>query len=603
MRNLYFKLVAILYISFFFLGETQAKQKLHRLGIFPTSTEIPPQNALAYFDSLKQKGSFRDSILISSHHHYIVYQLPQFTRHTRKIIEVPDFQINYLKIFAFKGNSSEPIPVLTFGDEFAISEWTYNNRTGNALFEFEPHTPYRFVLYYSRPGNRPQIQINMHEPGQYVKYWNALELKFGFIYGLIFVYLILSILLWIYSRDKRYFYLALWIFVYFSYNFITSGHVKYFFNIDMNGQFSPVRVTMAFLGVYAMNAFSLIHYNRRKELWYISLFWNLFLLLAVVTNAYNFIKGENIFVGIEKEFIYMMRSLVFVLVIIQIYLPYSHYKKYKEITYLSYVWIFSGINFLVYIYQTVWLDELDFNVYIFYSIWFLIFEILVIALGISVFSVREKKKRIEMVQKNAILRRDARVLQFEVQERERKRIASELHDDILNRLSVSLLLFRDKFVDVNAFKQTLLTIAEDITLYTQGIYPVLTETNSIQSLIDQNIRPLAESKGLKLEFDDEKLIFEPSAFTQLHIFRLIQEFVKNAISHGNASSVKIKLEQHKNALQLYLSDNGKGYNMESTLPGLGTESARNRVQILGGALKIYSELGKGVQWSLSLPQN
>ena len=89
----------------------------------------------------------------------------------------------------------------------------------------------------------------------------------------------------------------------------------------------------------------------------------------------------------------------------------------------------------------------------------------------------------------------------------------------------------------------------------------------------------------------------------MHIFRLIQEFVKNAISHGNASSVKIKLEHHKNALQLYLSDNGKGYNMESTLTGLGTESARNRVQILGGALKIYSELGKGVQWRLSLPQN
>lgn len=601
MRNLYFKLVAILYISFFFLGEAHAKQKLQRVGIFPMHTEVLPQNALAYFDSLTQKGTFRDSIQVSSHHHYLVYDLPQFSKRTQKIIEVPDFQINYLKIFAFKKNSKSPIPVLSFGDEMPISEWTHDNRTCNALFDFEPYTQYRFVVYYSRPGNRPQLQINMHEPDDYVKYWNSLELKFGFIYGLIFIYLILSTLLWTYSRDKHYFYLALWIFVYFSYNFITSGHFKYYFNINMNGQFSSVRVTFAFLGVYTMNAFSLIHYNRRKELWFISLFWNLFLLLAIVTNAYNYITGENIFLGVEQEFILMLRILVFVLIVIQIYLPYSHYIKYKGVTYLSYVWIFSGLNFFVYIYQTVFLEELDFNVYIFYSIWFLIFEILVIALGISVFSVREKKKRIEMVQKNALLQRDARVLQFEVQERERKRIASELHDDILNRLSVSLLLFRDKFVDVNAFKQTLLTIAEDITLYTQGIYPVLTETISIQSLIDQNIRPLAESKGLKLEFDDEKLIFEPSAFTQLHIFRLIQEFVKNAISHGNASSVKIKLEHHKNALQLYLSDNGKGYNMESTLPGLGTESARNRVQILGGALKIYSELGKGVQWSLSLP--
>ena len=100
MRNLYFKLVAILYISFFFLGEAHAKQKLQRVGIFPMHTEVPPQNALAYFDSLTQKGTFRDSIQVSSHHHYLVYELPQFSKQTRKIIEVPDFQINYLKIFA-----------------------------------------------------------------------------------------------------------------------------------------------------------------------------------------------------------------------------------------------------------------------------------------------------------------------------------------------------------------------------------------------------------------------------------------------------------------------------------------------------------------------
>ena len=603
MRNSCFNIIALLGLCLFFWGEAQAKQKLQRMGIFPTNSEIPPQNALAYFDSLTQKGTFRDSIQVSSHHHYLVYDVPLFSKQTQKIIEVPDFQINYLKIYAFKENSIEPIPVLTFGDEFPITQWTHDNRTCNAIFNFEPNTQYKFVVYYSRPGNRPQIQINMHEPEDYVKYWSSLELKFGFIYGLIFIYLVLSILLWTYSRDKRYFYLALWIFVYFSYNFITSGHLKYFFNVDMNGQYSVLRVTMSFLGVYAMNAFSLIHYNRKKELWFVSLFWDLFLLLAVVTISYNCITGENVFLGIEQEFIYMLRALVFVLIVIQIYLPYSHYKRFKEITYLSYVWIFSGINFFVYIYQTVLLEELDFNVYIFYSIWFLIFEIVVIALGISIFTVRERKKRIEMVQKNAILQRDARVLQFEVQERERKRIASELHDDILNRLSVSLLLFRDKFVDVKAFKKTLLTIAEDITSYTHGIYPVLTDSNSIKDLIDQNIRPLAESKGLTLEFDSTKLSFEPNAFTQLHVFRLIQEFVKNAVSHGEATYVQIKLEHDINTLNLFLSDNGQGYDLENTLPGLGTESARNRVQILGGALQIFSESGKGVQWNLTLPQN
>jgi signal transduction histidine kinase len=67
--------------------------------------------------------------------------------------------------------------------------------------------------------------------------------------------------------------------------------------------------------------------------------------------------------------------------------------------------------------------------------------------------------------------------------------------------------------------------------------------------------------------------------------------------------VQIKLEHDENTLKLFLSDNGQGYDLENTLPGLGTESARNRVQILGGALQIFSESGKGVQWNLTLPQN
>ena len=68
-----------------------------------------------------------------------------------------------------------------------------------------------------------------------------------------------------------------------------------------------------------------------------------------------------------------------------------------------------------------------------------------------------------------MLQQNARLIQFEVQEKERKQIASELHDNILNRLSMALSLFRDDFIDTEKFKTNLKSIANDIR-HTQLVY-------------------------------------------------------------------------------------------------------------------------------------
>lgn len=585
----------------FFITPLQSKQVLKRLSIFPSPSELSCENALLVFDSLRNKPDMIPNSDVRSPFHYILYEVPRVETNQNKIIEIPDFQINYLRIYLVKNNQLLVDPILTYGDEMPISEWTFPTRTCFTLLELDAYTDYRLLVSYQRPGNRPQIQINIHEPDTFVSYWNDMEYKFGFIYGLIFLYFILILLLYLYSRERGYFYLSLWIFVYWSYNFITTGHLKFYFKLDLEGHYSNIRVTLAFLGVYAMNAFSLIHYGKEKELWFIRWFWNGFLIMAIVLNGYNIIFNTNIFEGYESEFIVMLRSLTFILVFTQLYLPIVYYRKHKKITYLTYIWIFSGATFFFYLYQTINLDEVDFNDYIFKTVWFLIFEILVIAVGIGTFTVKEKRRRIVMYERNVKLQRNARIVQFEVQENERKRIASELHDDVLNRLSVSLLLFRDKYIDNKKFKQNLLEIAEDITQYTHGIYPRLSNNTSIKNLIDENILPIIKAKGMALNLNTAELKSELNQLTLLHIYRLIQEFVKNAILHGNATRVLVKIIEVDGELKLHLNDNGIGFDVVNTLPGLGTESAKNRIQVLGGELIIRSKVGEGVDWDLVLP--
>ena len=591
----------VIVLLFFLMNPLIGKEKLHRLGIFPQKTELAAARALEIFDSLGLKEQFPNKIDETSPHHYLLFEVPFFEKAVSKILEVPDFQINYLKIYVVEGDSKLPRPILYYGDELPIKNWTHSNRTCHTLFEFKPQTSYRLLVYYSRPGNSPQIQINTHDPSDYVFYHNKLERKFGVIYGLIATYTILIGFLWLFSGDKRYYYLALWIFVYFVYYFITSGHFKFYFKVDLEGKFSTIRVTFAFFGIYAMNAFSIIHYNREKQLKFITWFWDAFLLLSIVLNVYNYWTGENVFVGIEKEFILMLRILVVILIIIQLYLPISHYRKYKKLTYLTYIWIFSGGSFVVYLYQTINLQELDFNEYIFFAVWFLIFEIIVIALGLSIYTLKQKQKRIEIDRKNSLLQQNARLIQFEVQEKERKQIASELHDNILNRLSMASSLFRDDFIDTEKFKTNLKSIANDIKAYSIGIYPNWTEKSTIQEYIEKQIHALSELNGFEYEFSSDLNNSEMDSTAQLHLFRLVQEFIKNAVTHGKATHIKVSIYENSDGIRVSLRDNGIGFDNKLILPGLGLESAKNRVQILGGTLLISSMPGNGVSWEFNLP--
>lgn len=589
--------------AFWFFCPAEAAIQPQRNALFPTKTELQAATALQVYDSLKRGNFNLEQYNENSHHHYLVYEIPAFDLTHTKIIEIPDYQINYLKIFVFEKDSKKAHKILQFGDEMPINQWTHRNRNCHTAFKFKAHTPYTFVVYYSRPGNRPQFLINLHDPTIYTAYWYTIERKFGFIYGLITIYLVLIFILTVYSRNRQYFFLGLWIFVYLIYFFISSGHFKYYFSLDLEGVYSTIRVSLAFLGLYAINAFSLLHYEQEKQLRFIKVFWDFWLVVMLCITTYNVVTGNNIHDGYEKEFIRLMRFLILVLLSIQIYLPYQHYKKTAKITYFTFVILFSSVNFFVYIFQTVVLEELDFNQYIFATIWFLFFEILAIALGIGTYTVQEQKKRINLNFTRAQLQKEARVIGFEVREKERQRIASELHDDILNRLSMSLSMFRDRVISSREFSEVLWRISDDIKHYARGIYPVWVDQVNLNTLLIENIRPWALASGLDLTFDIELQKSALSTTVKLHVFRLLQEFIKNAATHGKATAVHVVIKQQNGILQIDLCDDGMGYNVNDTIPGLGTQSAKNRVQILGGSLSISSALGSGVKWNIGLPQN
>lgn len=81
----------------------------------------------------------------------------------------------------------------------------------------------------------------------------------------------------------------------------------------------------------------------------------------------------------------------------------------------------------------------------------------------------------------------------------------------------------------------------------------------------------------------------------MNIHRIIQEAIHNCLKHASASEIKVSIEQQDQQLKIIISDNGKGFDMNSIEKGSGLINMKKRAHNIGGELAVVSELEKGTQ--------
>jgi signal transduction histidine kinase len=98
----------------------------------------------------------------------------------------------------------------------------------------------------------------------------------------------------------------------------------------------------------------------------------------------------------------------------------------------------------------------------------------------------------------------------------------------------------------------------------------------------------------------EKIPSVPLGETGAQISRIIQEALTNARRHSGARKVSVDLKIDGDDLLTEVADDGQGFGRE-TSPGVGLGSMRERAALIGGELKIESELGRGTSVRLRVP--
>lgn len=194
------------------------------------------------------------------------------------------------------------------------------------------------------------------------------------------------------------------------------------------------------------------------------------------------------------------------------------------------------------------------------------------------------------------------------QEKERKRIAGELHDGIGGNLaSIKMQLLKLTNNDNKQLKTIVKNVNNtylEVRKISHNLCPIELSRGSFSSLIHDYIETFNKSGNLNIAlniFPDEKLNLIRDEI-KIEIYRVIQESLNNITKHANANQVDIQLIISDSNLNLMVEDDGVGFNPSTTLSsGLGLKNIKSRIKYLNGKIDIDSAPGRGTIVNIDIP--
>lgn len=226
----------------------------------------------------------------------------------------------------------------------------------------------------------------------------------------------------------------------------------------------------------------------------------------------------------------------------------------------------------------------------------------------------ERKTLIDALELKLSLREEeldekSRIIALEMRRRgileERQRFTRDIHDGIGGQL-LSLLL-RVKTGKIGMDK-----VAQDIQSGINDLRLVVDAMDHGGENLSAALAVFRNRAVRQLEAAEMKLVWEQSADLDfsfpatkdiLNLYRLMQEAVSNAIRHSGGDMIKIKIGEPNGGLSVSITDNGKGFDMETVKGGKGLSSMSERTAQLSGGLDIRpGDEGKGTEIHLVFPQ-
>jgi len=197
---------------------------------------------------------------------------------------------------------------------------------------------------------------------------------------------------------------------------------------------------------------------------------------------------------------------------------------------------------------------------------------------------------------------------LEIREAERRRIARDLHDVVLQDLAGALQGMQAAQMESEksgaGLEQEIAALRRVVEGLRNAIYDLRLEKGqpfirAVESLVEFN-RQLTPEREIRLTVHDG---FPPELpdGADVELLRVLQEALVNARRHSAARHVEVVLSKNRHTVRAAVADDGRGFDLASVREGVGISGMRERASALGGRLKIESSPGKGTSVKVEVP--
>jgi signal transduction histidine kinase len=225
---------------------------------------------------------------------------------------------------------------------------------------------------------------------------------------------------------------------------------------------------------------------------------------------------------------------------------------------------------------------------------------LLIALLMSLYGIQGRQLAIAREEK--IVAAELRKITTLIYEKERKKIARDLHDGLSQNIALARMSV-DKLPEGNEKKLLRLSLDQSFKEIRKLLFNLRSEedfSGSLTKMVKRECELFQERFDLAVTVHVGKP-FRPSWEVEhfVQFFRILHEGLINVVRHSGTMQAEVELDSHPGFVELYIRDKGKG--LEKTKPGLGLKGMNERNALLGGSLEWNSFTGKGTEIHLSVP--
>jgi signal transduction histidine kinase len=224
----------------------------------------------------------------------------------------------------------------------------------------------------------------------------------------------------------------------------------------------------------------------------------------------------------------------------------------------------------------------------------------ILCLGILALFVRLKRAKDRQLRLGGLL--------INAQEKERGRLASEIHDDFSQRLALLALGLEnaeeaissspDEAVQqVHSLLNSASEIGADLHTLSHRLHSSTLEALGLVPGVSALCKEFGIQQGIEVDFLSENVPRSVRPDVALCIFRIVQEGLRNLKKHSGAAKAQVRLGGTTDKLFVSVRDEGSGFDVRESKKkeGLGIRSMEERVFLLGGRFEIHSAPGKGTR--------